>query len=122
MIWRATTPAAIFNNRFDQLSRPVDKPAVVAVLPGGRAYERATKMFLESVQNRTVRSQIIDVFSDSLKITWYVTIGFAGLDFHASHCIERSPVEKGAEMDFRMAGKPTRSDGPPVKMCTQPDA
>ncbi|KAI4199284.1 MAG: hypothetical protein LQ346_002593 [Caloplaca aetnensis] len=81
LVWGATIPAAIFNNRFDELARGrVRDPAILSVLTGGQAYQHATRQFLDSLP-REVARQVSAVFLETLKRTWQVAIGFAGLGF-----------------------------------------
>ena len=81
LVWGATIPAAIFNNRFDQLApRRIQDPTVVAQLSGGKAYQHATRLFLESLPDEVSR-QVTSVFLASLKRTWQTAIGFAALGF-----------------------------------------
>lgn len=121
MIWGATIPAAIFNNMFDQLSDRISDPAVVAMLTGGKAYQSATKMFLDSLQDRVVRSQVINVFSDSLKTMWYVALAFAGLGFILVIAEREVPLRKELETEFGMVEKPAKSQKPASETHTQPD-
>ena len=113
MIWGATIPAAIFNNRFDQLSGRISDPDVVTALAGGRAYQHATKMFLDSQQNLTVRSQIIGVFSDSLKTIWYVAMAIASLGFVLVIAEREVPLRKQLDTEFGMAEKTEKRVEPP---------
>lgn len=77
LVWGATIPAAIFNNRFDQLAPSrVHDPAVVALMSGGLAYQHATRAFLDSLP-KPVAAQVTSVFVDSLRRTWQIAIAFA---------------------------------------------
>ena len=81
LIWGATIPAAIFNNRVDQLSGRFTNPTVLAALSNGNAYEHATKAYLDFLPNGAVRSQVIRAFADALQYMWHVAIAFVGLGF-----------------------------------------
>ncbi|KAL9044410.1 MAG: hypothetical protein Q9214_002449 [Letrouitia sp. 1 TL-2023] len=81
MVWGATIPAAIFNNRFDQLAPTrIQDPGVVRLLSGGKAYQHATRLFLDTLPPDVSR-QVNSVILASLKRTWQVAIGFAGFGF-----------------------------------------
>lgn len=81
LVWGATIPAAIFNNRFDQLAPSrIHDPAVVSLLSGGKAYQHATHQFLSSLPD-DVSAQVVSVFLASLRRTWQIAIAFAGLGF-----------------------------------------
>ena len=81
LVWGATIPAAIFNNRFDQLAPSrIQDPTVIAVMSGGKAYQHATRLFLDTLPD-VVSRQVTSVLLASLKRTWQTAIGFAGLGF-----------------------------------------
>lgn len=80
-IWGVTIPSAIFNNECRRLASSVSDAKIVSDLDAGRAYEYATKAFLNSIDNETVRSEVNRVFSDALRTVWLVGIAFCGLGF-----------------------------------------
>jgi hypothetical protein len=80
-IWGVTIPSAIFNNECRRLASSVSDAKIVSDLDGGRAYEYATKAFLNSIDNETVRSEVTGVFSDALRTVWLVGIAFCSLGF-----------------------------------------
>ena len=63
-VWGVTIPSAVFNNecRIHADALVVDK-SLAQYLTGGRAYEYATKAFLESIQDPESRKQVVRVFS-----------------------------------------------------------
>ncbi|KAI0972724.1 MFS general substrate transporter [Xylaria arbuscula] len=79
-IWGVSIPAAIFNNRFDQLLGEVSDPTAVAALVHGGAYESASKMFVDSFPPQ-VRDVIISIYERSLMQVFQIGIVFAGLGF-----------------------------------------
>ena len=79
-IWGVAIPAAIFNSRFQTLSPRISDPTARATLSAGQAYEHATVGFVKSFQG-TLRSEIIGVYSDTLKTVWQVAIAFSGVAF-----------------------------------------
>jgi MFS family permease len=114
MIWGATIPAAVFNNRFNVLARRIKDPSVIAMLADGSAYEHATKIFLDSIQDPVIRSQVVDVFSDSLKTIWYVSVGFAVLAFLTVSFEKEIPLRKDLVTEFGIAEKENAKDDQPV--------
>ena len=80
IVWGVTIPAAIFNNRFDQLAYRITDPATQALLTNGQAYGHASKEFLDTLGD-VLRRQVVEVYSDSLKRAWQVAIVFAGVAF-----------------------------------------
>jgi len=110
MIWGATIPAAIFNNRVAQLSGQVSDAKVVAALTNGQAYEHATQAFLESLPNALVRSQVTSVFADALKYMWYIAIAFAGLGFLIVILEREIPLRKELDTEYGITEKETKED------------
>ncbi|KAJ2967775.1 hypothetical protein NUW58_g10370 [Xylaria curta] len=79
-IWGVSIPAAIFNNRFDQLLVELSDEKAVAALARGGAYESASSEFLDSFPAQ-VRDVIISIYERSLMRVWQIGIVFAGLGF-----------------------------------------
>ena len=79
-IWGVAIPAAIFNNRFEILAHKIDDPNLQQLLSAGRAYEYASASFLRSIPE-PVRSQVVGVYNESLKLVWQISIVFSGVAF-----------------------------------------
>lgn len=77
-IWGVAIPAAIFDARTGRLSSRVSDSHVRDLLSGGHAYEFATAAFINSYP-QTVQAEIINVYSDALKLVWQIAIVFSGL-------------------------------------------
>ncbi|KAK0638123.1 Efflux pump FUS6 [Lasiodiplodia hormozganensis] len=86
-VWGIAVPAAIFNNRFDQLLPGIGDAGVRALLANGKAYERASREFINSFQE-PLRSQIVDVYAKSLSRSWAIAVVFAGTALVAA-CFEK---------------------------------
>lgn len=100
MTWGVTIPSTIFNDRTTQLSSRIQDPSVVSVLTGGKAYEHATKDFVDSIANPVVRAQVISVFSDSLKRMWQVGIAFVALSFFVVFIEKEVPLRKELDTEY----------------------
>jgi hypothetical protein len=62
-VWGVTIPSAIFNNQCRKHAATIiTDPGLAKYLTGGRAYEYATKEFLESIQDHNSRDQVVQVF------------------------------------------------------------
>jgi len=82
VIWGVAIPSSIFNNRSDSLAKSrITDASVREMLSRGRAYEHATKAYLQSLSSDALRDQAITVFQDSMREIWLVAITFAGLAF-----------------------------------------
>lgn len=98
-IWGVSIPAAVFNNRFQELLGGVGDADARARLQGGGAYENASKAFVESFGEKT-RGQVIRVYAESLKRVWQVGVVFAGLSFLAVFMESPVKLRKELETDF----------------------
>jgi hypothetical protein len=80
-VWGVTIPAAIFNNECSRLSSTISDADVASMLSRSQAYEHATNVFLNSIEDDLLRQEVIDVFVGALRTCWLVGIAFAGLGF-----------------------------------------
>jgi MFS family permease len=79
-VWGLTIPAAVFNNQFDRLAYKITDPIVRAVFVGGDAYSHASKKFISSFPDET-RDEIVETYTDTLKLVWQVAIPICGICF-----------------------------------------
>lgn len=79
-IWGISIPAAIFNTEFARLSDRISDPAVSAQLAGGEAYSHVSSTFIKSFAPQ-VQREVVSVYTDTLKLVWYVSLAFAALAF-----------------------------------------
>jgi hypothetical protein len=64
-IWGVAIPSVIFNNECRTNAESfVNDTEIAQMLMGGRAYDHATQVFLDSIQDSDVRNQVVHVFSD----------------------------------------------------------
>ncbi|KAH8819909.1 general substrate transporter [Xylogone sp. PMI_703] len=77
-VWGVTIPAAIFDNECHKKAQDLTDKNLTSYLSSGKAYEYATKTFLDSIEDPASRAQVVDLFSSSMKTVWYVGIAFAG--------------------------------------------
>lgn len=100
VIWGTAIPAAIFNNRFDELATAViTDPVIRGQLVNGQAYGHATAAFLNTLSAST-RGQFIAVLNESLRRTWQVGIGFAALGFLLVFLEKECPLRQELETEF----------------------
>lgn len=79
-IWGISIPSAVFNTRFANLSGRITDSAVSAQLANGEAYSHVSSTFIKSLAPE-VQREVVSVYTDSLKMVWYVSLVFAGLVF-----------------------------------------
>ncbi|SPO07535.1 related to putative multidrug transporter Mfs1.1 (major facilitator family protein) [Cephalotrichum gorgonifer] len=99
VIWGVTIPAAVFNNRFDQLLHTIEDDGARAQLGGGQAYSHATAELVDSFGG-PVGDQIRDVYSRSIQRVWHIAIVVAGLSFLLSLVEKEVVLRKELETDF----------------------
>ncbi|RFU27338.1 hypothetical protein B7463_g9011, partial [Scytalidium lignicola] len=78
-VWGVTIPAAIFDNECRTKADDLTDKNLTSLLSSGKAYQYATREFLDTIQDPASRAQVVDLFSSSMKTVWYVGIAFAGL-------------------------------------------
>lgn len=103
-IWGVAIPAAIFNNRFSKLSSRIDDASVRAILSKGHAYAYASKDFVDSYPE-PVRSEIIGVYTDSLKLVWQISIVFSGVAFFLVMLEKQVKLRTELDTEFGLAEK-----------------
>ncbi|KAI3333026.1 MFS general substrate transporter [Ustulina deusta] len=116
-IWGVSIPAAIFNNRFDQLLGELSDERAKAALAHGGAYESASNVFINSFP-ADVRGVIISIYERSLMQVWQIGIVFAGLGFLVIFFEKDLKLQKekedtqevGLEDRPKTAGTPTSQD------------
>ena len=113
LIWGATIPTAAFNNRFDALLYRITDPAVAEQLANGKAYERATKGFMDSITDPVTWRQVASVYVESIKTVWYVSMAFAALAFLLVIIEKEVPLRKELDTKFSMEEKTKSADADP---------
>lgn len=102
LIWGIAIPAAIFNNRFDELATTgITDPVIRGQLVNGQAYGHATAAFLNTLSAST-RQEFIVVLNESLRRAWKVGIGFAALGFLLVFLEKEIPLRQELETEFGM--------------------
>ncbi|PVI00595.1 MFS general substrate transporter [Periconia macrospinosa] len=103
-VWGVAIPAAIFNNQFFDEARSIDDPTSKTLVSGARAYEHATRNFVNSF-SEPAKQQIIDAFIVSLKLVWQIAIAFTCLAFVLSFFEKEIPLRNELDTEFGMEGK-----------------
>jgi MFS family permease len=103
-VWGFSIPAVVFNNRFNQLLPRISNPAVRDLLIDGQAYGHASGEFIKSF-GLVTRSQIVSVYSDSLKWVWHIAVVFAGVSFLMVFVEKETKLRTELETDFRLKEK-----------------
>ncbi len=105
--WGVAIAGTVYSNRAQQLAREgaiSSSSTVAAEFMAGRAYQDATRIFLNSLSGET-RAQVVSVQSRSLKQSWQVAIAFAGLGFLAVLFLKEVPMRTELETEFGIEEK-----------------
>jgi MFS family permease len=105
LIWGATIPTAAFNNRVNGLLGWITDPLVAQQLANGKAYEHATKAFMDTITNPVTHSQAVSVYVHSIKTVWYVSTAFAALGFLLVILQKEIPLRKELDTKFAIEDK-----------------
>jgi EmrB/QacA subfamily drug resistance transporter len=103
-VWGTAIAAAVFNNRFGQLSGYITDMAIREQVDDGEAYQHATAAFLKLLSSET-REQFVSVLNDSLRCTWQVAIAFAVLGFVLVIVEKEVPLRDELETDYGITEK-----------------
>jgi hypothetical protein len=75
-------PGAVFNIHFTSLLPSISSPSARAKLAHGQAYQRATASFIAThATSPTIKAEIINAFTQSLKCVWIVFAVLAAVGF-----------------------------------------
>lgn len=99
-IWGISIPAAIFNAQFDSLLYLIDDVGIREQLSGGKAYSYANADLINSFPDNGLRVQVMEVYTRSLRLTWYVSLGFAVLGFLLCFVEKEIDLRQTLETDF----------------------
>ncbi|KAA6407165.1 MAG: Major facilitator superfamily general substrate transporter [Lasallia pustulata] len=111
-IWGVAIPAAIFNTKFGQLSYRIGDQSARAMLSKGHAYQYASAAFVNSFQ-QPIRSQIVGVYIDSLKLVWQISIVFSGVAFLLVFLEKQIVLRTELDTEFGLVdGKEKKRQGP----------
>ncbi|KAF2098827.1 multidrug resistance protein Fnx1, partial [Rhizodiscina lignyota] len=105
-IWGAAIPTAIFNSEVDRLRRRVDDQDIRRRLANGGAYALASSQFLRSLDSTpTLRSQVLSVYLDSLRLVWEVGIAFALVGFILAVLIKQVQLRDKLETNYGLTNR-----------------
>ncbi|KAF4636135.1 hypothetical protein G7Y89_g1954 [Cudoniella acicularis] len=94
-----TIPSVIFNGQFDKLSYRISDPLLRSELGNGAAYGYASSGLISSLPE-DIQSEVRGVYSDSIKTTWQVALGFALLGFLLVVVEKRVKLRTELETEF----------------------
>jgi predicted MFS family arabinose efflux permease len=99
-IWGISIPAAIFNAQFDSLLHLIDDISIREQLSNGKAYSYANADLINNFPDNGLRAQVIEIYTRSLRLTWYVSLGFAVLGFLLCFVEKEIDLRQTLETEF----------------------
>ncbi|KAH8897468.1 MFS general substrate transporter [Thozetella sp. PMI_491] len=117
-IWGVTIPSAVFNNECRRLAAAISNIEIATSLTGGHAYQHATSDFLSSIEDPSLRAEVIGVFTGALRTVWLVGIGFAALGFLVTFVQKEVELREELNNEFGIDEKkaPAAVSGSPDKL------
>ncbi|KAJ4386027.1 hypothetical protein N0V93_008918 [Gnomoniopsis smithogilvyi] len=113
-IWGVAIPTAIFNSQVNNLLDRVSDAATRDALQNGGAYSLATKDFMQSLNSQTtLKSEVLSVYIDSLKLVWQVAIGFGLLGFLVTFIVKGIPLREDLKTNFGIEKDENSLHSPP---------
>jgi hypothetical protein len=100
-IWGVTIPSIIFTNNFNKNLHHIASPALQDQLRDGQAYSFASEAHhLRNTVNPLVWSQVVDVYSKSLKVIWWLGLGISLVGFFLVGLEEGIPLRQELETEY----------------------
>ncbi|KAF2136530.1 uncharacterized protein K452DRAFT_258938 [Aplosporella prunicola CBS 121167] len=110
-IWGVAIPTAIFNSQVNKLLGRIDSADLRSTLANGGAYAMASKDFMLSLNpTPVIKSQVLGVYIDSLKLVWQVGIAFGLLCFIIALVVKEVPMREQLETEFGLADDEKQQD------------
>ncbi|KAH0548310.1 hypothetical protein GP486_007996 [Trichoglossum hirsutum] len=105
-VWGVAIPSAVFNSRVSSLLGRISDDPTRELLARGGAYERASKWFITSFNDRpALKSEVIGVYSDGLKLVWQVGIGFSLLGMLIALFVKEVKMREELDTEFGLEEK-----------------
>ncbi|KAI1749855.1 major facilitator superfamily domain-containing protein [Xylaria castorea] len=104
-----SVPAAIFNAQFANLSWRIGDADIQKQLSGGNAYSFANADYVRNFPEPQ-RDRVIDVYAQSLKLTWQFSLGFALLGFLLCFLQKEISLRSTIDAEFGLGQKKQGTD------------
>lgn len=116
-IWGIAIPSAIFNSQMSSRADTISEPTVAAAVAGGDAYSHVSSVFISSLP-QPVQDQVINAYSDSLRIVWAVGLALAAVAVVAVFFEAEIPMQtelEASQFGLDKVVKPKNLEAPPDK-------
>ncbi|KAL7932070.1 MFS general substrate transporter [Trichoderma chlorosporum] len=104
-IWGVTIPSAVFNNECSRLASTITNVEIAGDLSGDSAYQHATGAFLSTIEDPTLRAEVVRVFTGAMRTVWLVGIAFAALGFLVSFVTREVKLREELNNNFGVEDK-----------------
>ncbi|KAI0894508.1 major facilitator superfamily domain-containing protein [Annulohypoxylon nitens] len=111
-VWGVAIPAAIFNNRIDQLlaQGAISSPEVMRIISAGGAYQAASASFVEQFPP-AAQAEVRAVYRQATQRVFQIAIVFAGVPFILSLFEKEIELRKTLETEFALEEKMSKKLG-----------
>ena len=99
-----TIPLVVLNSQADTLSWMISDPEVRNMIGNNGAYAHVSGPFISSLSPET-QSQVVDVYSKSLQVVWYVSLGLSLFSFLLAFFEKDIPLRTTNESKFGLSEK-----------------
>ena len=100
----------MFNNVCARYASTVSDPTLARNLSGGQAYEFTTQKFLNSIDDATLRGEVVYVFTQAMRTVWYVGLAFALLGLVVTLFEKEVTLRTALETEFGMVEEKKRPE------------
>lgn len=98
-MWGIAIPAIIFNNETDKSLHMISDSTVAAAFAGGKAYSLVSGGFVQSLPP-SVKQQVVNMLTHSLKPVWYGGVAFSLLGFVLSFFEKHVELRTQLDTDY----------------------
>ncbi|EHK99470.1 hypothetical protein M7I_4627 [Glarea lozoyensis 74030] len=110
-IWGVTIPSLIFTNTFNKNLHLIPSTTLQDMLKDGQAYSFASEAHhLRNSVDPIVWSQVVDVYSKSLKVIWWLGLGISIFGFFLVGIEKGLPLRNTLETDYGIQDEKKTSD------------
>ncbi|RYP05820.1 hypothetical protein DL764_003531 [Monosporascus ibericus] len=108
-VWGVAVPAAIFNNRIDQMLNTISDPVAREMLAGGAAYQDASAAFIQQFP-LSVQAEIRAAYREALKRVFLICVAFSGLATLLVLLEQEVPLRQELDTQYGLKEENARTD------------
>lgn len=113
-VWGVTIPDAIFNTYSSSAAGRLSDPAVGALFVDGGAYERATRLFMRTLDARpALKAEMVQLYVDRLRVVWQASVAFAPLAFALAFLVPTIEFRDELNTEYGLKGQESAESNEP---------